>query len=62
MTSDAPDTLKVWRELFYGSHWADDGHARKVAFQRVRKTLVEKNLVEVINSRYRISTGEDTGT
>lgn len=47
--------LESWRDEFYKRHHADTVTAKRVAFNRVRKELVEMGLMSVIDDTYRVS-------
>lgn len=47
--------VEKWREQFYKGHTADNAPAKKVAFQRARKDLVELGKVDVENDIYRFA-------
>jgi hypothetical protein len=44
--------LEKWREAFYPMHTADNAEAKRKAFERVRKALVEKRLMTVLDDVY----------
>ena len=48
-----------WRPLFYAGHTGDNVDAKRKAFGRVRKDLVNKEIIEVANDYYSI---RDSGT
>ena len=45
-------SLEVWREIFYRRSTADTQEAKRKAFERARKGLVEKGFLEVIDNIY----------
>jgi hypothetical protein len=47
--------LESWRDEFYKRHHADTVTAKRVAFNRARKELVEMGLMSVIDDSYRLS-------
>ena len=46
-----------WRRLFYSGHTADNAAAKKVAFQRVRKELIDGAVVSVQDDMYTLLDG-----
>lgn len=46
--------VDAWREAFYSIHTGDNADAKKKAFQRVRRDLVEKDLITVKDDIYLI--------
>ena len=53
--------VEVWRDYFYEKSTADKGSAKKIAFQRARKDLVELGKIAVLNDCYSLSTTNGTG-
>jgi len=49
--------LESWREVFYAGHTGDNPEAKKKAFQRSRKDLVEGHLATVRDDHYRLLDG-----
>lgn len=47
--------VEVWRKAFYASSTADNADAKKVAFQRARKALVEGGYLAVTDDFYRLA-------
>ena len=52
--------VDVWRDYFYEKSTADKGSAKKIAFQRARKDLVELGKIAVLNDCYSLSTTSGT--
>ena len=53
--------VDVWRDHFYEKSTADKGSAKKIAFQRARKDLVELGKIAVLNDCYSLTTTNGTG-
>ena len=53
--------VDVWRDYFYEKSTADKGSAKKIAFQRARKDLVELGKIAVLNDCYSLTTTNGTG-
>lgn len=51
--------IEDWRRAFYSGHTGDTPHAKKVAFQRVRKALVEGGRIAVTGENYRLASLRD---
>ena len=51
--------LEVWRKHFYAEHFADGTAAKKIAFQRARKELVEIGKLSVFNDVYKWPDGTE---
>ena len=45
--------VEEWRPFFYAAHTADSVHAKKMAFQRARQSLVEAGELTVHEDVYR---------
>ena len=52
--------VDVWRKYYYEKSTADKASAKKVAFQRARKDLVELGKIAVLNDCYSLSTTNGT--
>ncbi|SFP63024.1 AAA family ATPase [Tranquillimonas alkanivorans] len=50
---DRAVSVEDWRPHFYAAHTADTAHAKKVAFQRARQSLVEAGELSVLDDVYR---------
>lgn len=46
--------LSEWRDEFYQLHHGETVSAKKMAFNRARKDLIENGVMQVINDRYRL--------
>ncbi len=53
--------VDVWRDYFYEKSTADKASAKKIAFQRARKDLVELGKIAVLNDCYSLTTTNGTG-
>lgn len=51
--------IDVWRRHFYARSTADNTHAKKMAFQRARKDLLNLNAINVLDDLYSLSPGTD---
>ncbi|WP_304024414.1 AAA family ATPase [Desulfovibrio piger] len=47
--------IDVWRRHFYARSPADNTHAKKMAFQRARKDLLNLNAIDVLDDLYSLS-------
>ena len=59
MARDFHDFIDKWRPLFYEGHAGDNDEAKRKAFQRVRKNLKDKGIIEENNDYFSI---RDSGT
>jgi hypothetical protein len=53
-------TLEEWRPIFYRTHHGDNQEAKRKAFERARKALVEKGILKVSDDTYTF-TPKETG-
>ena len=51
--------IEHWREAFYARHTGDNAEAKRKAFQRCRKDLVEGKVAAVQDDQYRLLDGSD---
>lgn len=53
--------VEAWRPYFYAGHFAETDDAKKKAFQRARKELLEIEKISVFNDSYRWTSGTTQG-
>jgi len=45
-------TLEEWRPIYYRTHHGDNKEAKRKAFERTRKALLKKEILNVSNDEY----------